>query len=129
MRISAMMTVVLCLWAGMPAAEPLLGLWQTAKDDNGHSGLIEVTPCGETLCGELVRSFDADGQKIESDHIGRNIISETVPVGDGAYRGSIYSPDRDKTYNARLQLDGDRLQVRGCVFGICRDGGSWKRVK
>lgn len=129
MRYLAMTTMAFGLWAGMSMAEPLVGLWQTAKDDNGDSGLIEVTPCGDALCGELVKSYNAAGQEIESTHIGRNIISDTVPTGDGAYRGKIYSPDRDKTYNARLQLDGDRLDVSGCVFGICRDGGRWKKIR
>jgi uncharacterized protein (DUF2147 family) len=25
-------------------------------------------------------------------------------------------------------LNGDTLAVRGCVLGICRDGGTWTRV-
>jgi hypothetical protein len=41
--------------------------------------------------------------------------------------GQVWSPDRDKTYNSRLQLIGDTLAVSGCVFGICRDGGAWIR--
>ncbi len=52
-----------------------------------------------------------------------------VAQGDGAYGdGKIWSPDRDKTYNSKMQLSGDALQVSGCVFGICRDGGTWQRV-
>jgi len=26
-------------------------------------------------------------------------------------------------------LEGDMLKVSGCVFVICRDGGTWMRVK
>ncbi|SEK39532.1 Uncharacterized conserved protein, DUF2147 family [Roseovarius azorensis] len=129
MRKLMMMTAVLGLSAGTAMAEPLLGTWRTAKDDNGHSGLVEVAPCGAKLCGKLVKSFDAEGNEMASKNIGRNIISETAPTGDGQYKGKVYAPDRDKTYNSRLQLSGNTLKVSGCVLGICRDGGSWQKVE
>lgn len=53
-----------------------------------------------------------------------------VAYGDGFYDdGQIYSPDRDKTYDSEMQLSGNSLEVKGCVIGICRSGGTWKRVK
>ncbi|WP_341366431.1 DUF2147 domain-containing protein [Yoonia sp. BS5-3] len=116
-------------FAGAAFADPLEGLWQTAQDDNGNFGHIQVAPCGPALCGTLVRSFDASGNEIASNFTGRNIISETTPSGGGQYRGKVYSPDRDKTYNSRLQLNGNSLSVSGCVLGICRDGGTWTRVQ
>ena len=49
--------------------------------------------------------------------------------GSGAYSGGkVYSPDRDKTYNSKMQLSGNKLAVSGCVLGICRDGGTWTRL-
>ena len=58
------------------------------------------------------------------------IVWDMVAYPDGLYDdGQIYSPDRDKTYNGDMTLSGDSLKVRGCVLGICRDGGTWKRVK
>lgn len=129
MRKLVMMTAVLGLGAGAAMAEPLLGTWLTSKDDNGNSGLIEVAPCGNALCGTLVKSYDETGKEMQSDNIGRHIISETVPTGGGEYKGKVYSPDRDKTYKSRLQLQGDRLKVSGCVLFICRDGGTWQKVE
>lgn len=125
-----MMTAVATIaFAGAAFADPLEGLWQTAADDNGNFGHIQVAPCGAALCGTLVKSFDAGGNEIASDFTGRNIISETVARGGGEYRGKVYAPDRDKTYNSRLQLSGSSLSVSGCVLGICRDGGTWSRVQ
>ncbi|WP_411890580.1 DUF2147 domain-containing protein [Yoonia sp. SDW83-1] len=115
--------------AGAAFADPLEGVWQTSRDDNGNFGHIQVAPCGPTLCGTLVRSFDSSGSEVSSDLTGSTIISETVARGGGEYRGKVYSPDRDKTYNSRLQLSGNSLAVSGCVFGICRDGGTWTRVQ
>ena len=116
------------LMLGAAHAEPLLGTWQTAKDDNGNFGHIEVAPCGDALCGTLIKSFDSAGAVIPSDHTGSHIISATKQRGDGEYRGKVFSPDRGKTYNSKLQLTGDTLSVSGCVFGICRDGGTWSKL-
>lgn len=129
MKKIAMTAAALIALAAPAMADPLEGMWQTSRDDNGNSGIIEVAPCGAALCGTLVRSFDAKGNDMASANIGRQIISETVAQGGGAYRGKVWSPDRDKTYNSRLQLTGDALAVSGCVFGICRDGGAWTRVQ
>lgn len=111
------------------AADPLEGNWRTAKDDNGNSGLIKVAPCGDALCGVLVQSYDSAGKAFKSENQGRQIISATKPTGNGQYKGKVYSPDRGKTYNSKLQLTGNKLKVSGCVFGICRDGGTWTRTK
>jgi uncharacterized protein (DUF2147 family) len=122
-------TAALVLLAGAGAAEPLTGLWQTAPDDNGNVGIIEVAPCGGALCGTLVAAFDPSGERVSSPFVGRQIIWDTVPTEGGEYRGRIYAPDRDKEYNSRLLLAGDRLTVSGCVMGLCREGGTWIRVE
>ena len=110
------------------AADPLEGMWRTAKDDNGNSGMIQVAPCGNALCGTLIKAYDSSGNEMDSPNIGRKIISETVSSGEGSYRGKVYSPDRDKTYKSKLTLTGSTLAVEGCVLGICRDGGTWTRA-
>ncbi|VAW03707.1 FIG00027233: possible membrane protein [hydrothermal vent metagenome] len=128
MKKFAISAMALVFSAGMTMADPLEGLWRTAGDDNGDSGLIKVAPCGNQLCGTLIKAYDANGAEIESDNIGRNIISETVARGGGSYTGKVYSPDRDKTYKSKLQMTGDTLKVRGCIAFICRDGGTWQKV-
>lgn len=129
MRGAILAAVVMAMTAGGAMAEPLLGTWRTAPDDNGNTGLIQVAPCGAQICGTLVKSFDGAGKEMSSPNTGKMIISETVNAGGGAYKGKVWSPDRNKTYNSRLELNGDSLKVSGCVLGICRDGGSWTRVK
>ncbi len=123
-------TAFLLLGSGMAmAADPLEGMWRTAADDNGNSGLIKVAPCGAKLCGTLVKAYDSNGKEMASNNIGRQIISETANNGGGKYSGKVYSPDRNKTYKSKLVLSGNSLNVSGCVLGICRKGGTWKKVK
>ena len=112
------------------AAEPVEGIWQTKPDDNGNFGHIEIKPCGEAYCGTLIKAFDGAGAQIESPNGGRQIVWDMMASGDGNYEdGKVWSPDRDKTYNSYMILQGDGLTVKGCVLGICRDGGTWSRVQ
>jgi uncharacterized protein (DUF2147 family) len=117
------------LTAGTALADPAEGVWQTAPDDNGNFGHVQVTTCGTAVCGTLVRAYDAGGQEIASPNVGRRIVWDMEPRGDGQYAGGkVYSPDRERTYNGRLTLTPRGLAVEGCVMGICRDGGTWARV-
>ena len=109
------------------AADPIEGFWRTIGDDNGNSGLIEVAPCGTKICGVLITAYDSSGAEISSENVGNQIIWNTVNKGGGVYRGKVWSPDRDKTYNSKLILTGDQLSVSGCVLGVCREGGVWSR--
>lgn len=123
------------LFALPAAADPIEGLWQTLVLDDGSYGHVEITPCNDgKFCGRLVRGFRSDGQtstRTEDDpNIGRYLVWDMEPLGNGEYGGGkIYAPDRDKTYNGQMILTGDRLTVKGCVLFVCRDGGTWARVR
>jgi uncharacterized protein (DUF2147 family) len=115
--------------AGMAAADPVFGNWRTAPDDNGNTGLIQVQACGAKICGTLVKAYDGAGAEMASPNVGKRIIWDMEPKGDGAYgNGKVWSPDRDKTYNSKMQLSGDSLAISGCVLMVCRDGGTWTRA-
>ena len=130
MKKLALAAVLASLGTAAFAADPVVGTWQTKPDDNGNFGHVQIKPCGPAFCGTLVRAFDGSGKQIESDNVGRKLVWDMVAYGDGLYDdGKVYSPDRDKTYNSEMQLSGNSLTVKGCVLGICRDGGTWSRVK
>jgi len=69
MKMFALVATLVTL-AGAALADPLEGLWRTAPDDNGNSGLIEVAPCGAALCGTLIRALDASGAEMARDNVG-----------------------------------------------------------
>ncbi len=129
MKLTAIISALLLLAAPV-LADPVEGLWKTKPDDNGNFGHVQIAPCADRFCGVLVEAFDGSGAVKPSDNIGKLIIRDMIPQGDGYYDGGkVWSPDRDKTYKSNMQLTGDRLAVKGCVLGICRDGGTWVRVK
>ena len=111
------------------AADPVEGIWRTKPDDNGKYGQVRIAPCGALLCGTLIRAFDNTGTEIPSENIGKLIVWDMAPEGDGSYGGGkVWAPDRDKTYNSKMELTGSTLAVSGCVLGglICR-ASEWSR--
>lgn len=129
----AVMAAVMAAFGAFAAvADPVEGVWQTLPDDNGRYGHVEITPCGGAFCGVLVRAFEADGtENPDAENIGRQIVWDMQAEGAGSYgAGKVWAPDRDKTYRAVMELDGDSLAVSGCVMGglICR-ASQWQRVR
>lgn len=130
MKTLAPLAALAMLAATSALADPVEGTWKTAPDDNGNFGHVQIAPCGAKYCGTLVRAYDGAGKQIQSPNLGKRIVWDMQALGSGEYgKGKVWSPDRDKTYNSKMQLSGDRLAVSGCVLGICRDGGQWSRVK
>jgi len=112
-------------------ADPVEGTWKTKPDDNGNFGHVQIAPCGAKICGTLVKAFDSSGKPVSSPNIGKKIVWDMQAAGGGAYAdGKVWAPDRDKTYNSKMQMNGDMLAVSGCVLGglICR-ASDWSRVK
>jgi len=110
-------------------ADPVLGLFKTQPDDNGNFGHVEIYECGGAICGVIRKAFNPDGSPRQSQNIGKRMIWDMRPQGDGQYgKGRIWAPDRDKVYSSKMELSGNSLTVSGCVMGICR-AQSWSRVQ
>ena len=115
--------------AGPAFADPVEGTWKATPDDNGNYGHIKISKCGAKFCGTLVKSFGPSGAALDSPNNGRKLIWDMTADGGGYYSGGkVYAPDRDKTYSSKMIMKGNTLTVKGCVMGICRTGGTWKRL-
>ncbi|MHC0054129.1 DUF2147 domain-containing protein [Actibacterium sp. D379-3] len=116
----------ICL-AGTAIADPVEGTWQTEVDDGGY-GHVKIVPCGEQICGTLVRSFTEAGE-VNSPDNGKQIIWDMQVKGGGAYGGGkILNPKMGKVFKSKMTLQGDLLKVSGCVGPICKKQ-NWRRVK
>lgn len=111
------------------AAEEATGLWRTESTAEGHLE-VRIAPCGTgALCGTIERARDTSGQAQPYPHTGRQMISGMEPAGPGAWRGGrIWDPRNDRTFNSRMSVSGDRLNVAGCILGICQQQ-TWTRVR
>jgi uncharacterized protein (DUF2147 family) len=113
--------------AGAQSTTPV-GVW---LHDNKRIE-IEITPCGETLCGKLVwfkRPNDAQGLPLVDLNnpdsalrarplIGLVVLNGLRRTGENTWEnGSIYDPDDGATYNASMSMQDDgALQVRAYVL-------------
>jgi uncharacterized protein (DUF2147 family) len=103
------------------ATTPVEGYW---KNPIG-SAIIQIAPCGETLCGKVVWA-SARGQhevaKNTSNVVGTTVLTN-LKYARGHWAGSLYVPDDNIHVSAKLQLIGDgRMKLTGCgLMGlICR---------
>ncbi|HVZ05229.1 DUF2147 domain-containing protein [Hyphomicrobium sp.] len=89
------------------AASDPTGIW---INDTGR-GAIEIRPCGDKLCGNVVWVKNAEDAK----GCGKQIIGDVASVGGGHWdNGWIYSPERGRKYNVELTpLDNGKLRVTG----------------
>ena len=115
-------------FSGMAAADPAHGIWQTEPDD-GAFAFVEMESCGEAVCGSIIRTFNSEGE-YQSENIGRQIVIDMVPQGEGRYEGSVWRPSNDRVYIGRMAVEGDALTLRGCVVGglICARQ-NWVRIQ
>ncbi len=118
------------------ATEPI-GIWLTQKGD----ARIRVSHCGKALCGTVAWIKDAidpqtgkppvdeknpDPTKRQRRIIGIRIFTMSAN-GQGGWAGPIYNSDDGQTYNGKLVLHGDQLEVDGCAGVLC-GGEVWRRV-
>lgn len=127
MRKSIMTIAALLLGAGAAMADPVEGIWQTQPDDGAYAH-VKMAPCGNKYCGTMVRTFKSDGE-YKSPNLGKKLVIDMVPTGAGKYEGQVWRPSNNKMYKGKLELNGNRLQMAGCVAGglICAKQ-TWARV-
>lgn len=114
--------------AGAAAADPVLGIWKTQPDDGSYAH-IQMAECGAAVCGKIARTFNSDGE-YQSPNIGKTLVIDMVPNGDGSYEGKVWRPSNDIVYIGKMDMAGNSLALRGCVAGglICSKQ-TWMRIK
>ena len=116
------------LIAGAASADPIEGLWQTQPDE-GAFAHVQITPCGGAFCGTITRAFK-DKAEFQSPNIGKQIVIDMVPQGEGKYKGKVLRPADNKIYNGKASVSGNTMQLAGCVAGglICKNQ-TWAKLQ
>lgn len=109
------MTILLAALLGSAftanAAEPIVGNWKTAT-----GATAQIAPCGSSFCVTLKSG------KFAGKQIGKM-------SGKGAsYKGEITDPETDKTYSGSGSVDGNSLQMKGCVLAVLCKSQTWSRL-
>ena len=114
--------------AGAALADPIEGVWKTQEDDGAYAH-VRIAPCGSAYCGTIVRTFDANGE-YKSPNIGKQLVRNMEPAGNGRYEGKVWRPSNNKVYIGKIDLNGNAMKLAGCVAGglICAKQ-NWSRVR
>lgn len=139
--LAAFVSCLMLLSTGAAALESkdILGQWVTSEDKS----IVEIYSCGDTCCLKIIwlkEPLEVDGtvklDKNNPDPENRGVEILGLTIGKGfAFNGkslwkggTIYDPENGKSYSCRMELDGDRLSVRGFI-GIALLGRTeiWKR--
>lgn len=132
MKASFLAATILALSGTTPAraTTPIEGVWANPK----RSVTVRIGACGPTLCGRVVAASASardDAARAGTERlIGTELMSGLEPIGEGAWRGDIFVPDRNVRAQGELHLTGPRtLDVEGCAMGglICKTQ-TWTRV-
>jgi uncharacterized protein (DUF2147 family) len=121
MQIAAFASVTLGAGAAL-ASEPT-GIWY----DHTGRGAVEISKCGNQLCGRVVWVKDAQN----SSACGMQIIGNVKPVAGGAWDGGwIYDPDQDTKYSVELTPVGAQsLKVVGYMGSkLLSETMMWRRA-
>lgn len=122
------------------SAQDIKGTWLTEEGE----ARVNIEACGTQLCGKIVwlkQPTDAKGVALKDANnsdatlrsrpiLGLTLLEMTGNGSDG-WKGSLYDPNRGKTFSGTAKLKGgDKLVVEGCAVGglIC-DDETWTRVK
>ncbi len=126
MKKLALTLAALVGFAGAAFADPLEGSWRTEVDDGAYA-YVTIAPCGAAMCGVIAQTFNASGE-YQSENIGRQIVINMAPQGGNAYEGQVWRPSNNKIYLGKMDLNGNTVQLRGCVAGglIC-SSQTWTR--
>lgn len=113
--------------AGAAQADPALGTWQTQVDDSRYAH-VKMAPCGSAICGTIVKTF-LNGEDYKSPNLGKKLVREMTPSGNGKYAGKVWRPSNGKIYVGKMTVQGNALKLSGCVAGglICSKQ-TWKRL-
>jgi uncharacterized protein (DUF2147 family) len=116
--------------AAAPAAarDPIEGLWK-------HGPMVvEIAPCGDDLCGTVVKASALQQQKAERGSgtrlIGSRLITGIEPTGPGTYKGRVFAADRNVYASGSVhQLSPNELEVKGCVLMVICKSRTYVRVR
>jgi Uncharacterized protein conserved in bacteria len=122
------------------AASPdmAIGKWRTPS----RQGVVEITSCGESLCGKVLESDGIRANADLRDEKNKDAAKRTRKVKGlqmlGGFKreddkwsgGWIYNPEDGGTYKATITpADKNTLKLKGCVvWPLCKTQ-TWTRLR
>ena len=130
-------TVALSL-SGQALAADITGRWSTPA----NGGQVEVSHCGNSLCGKLLTSDHIKADPAVRDARNKDAAQRDRPLkglqllwgfngGPGKWTGGkVYNPTDGGTYAGTIELvSADQLKLKGCIVAPLCKTEVWTRLK
>lgn len=134
MRAFAVLTalsVAVSIAAPAAAQKPVTptGVWQSP----GGNTRLRLSKCGQNICGKVAwASPQAKADAARGGHpnlIGMNLFEDFNRTGPAEFRGRVFVPDINRSFNGTLTVqDPKTIVVRGCLLrntGCRRETWTW----
>ena len=135
------LTGILSLMSLVVSSQTIFGKWIMANENGIETSIVEIYEKDEKVYGKIVNIIanedkDALCEKCTGEEYNQPILGLEIIKGlefDGTYyrNGSLFSPQKGKSYKCRLSLDKDNpniLEVRAYVAFIY-ETQYWRRVE
>ncbi|MBX9458231.1 MAG: DUF2147 domain-containing protein [Rhizobium sp.] len=122
MKTSLLIASVLALGgATMAQAADLNGNW--ARSDG--KARVKIAKCGGDICA--TNTWIKPGTP--SEKTGDVLVMKIEKVAENQYSGSAFDPQRDRSYNIKLDVAENKMTTTGCILGglLCK-GVGWTRI-
>ncbi|MHA6724114.1 DUF2147 domain-containing protein [Sphingomonas sp. RS2018] len=135
MRSLLVSAVLVVSTPALAAPAPVTGRWLTLEG----KAIVEVAPCGQTMCGRIVRILKprAGGPAVDANNPDAKLRTRPIQgmailtgftADDDRWRGRIYDPESGRTYRSELRAVGNTLKVKGCIGPFCKTQ-DWTRTR
>ena len=122
--------------AGLAVAlAPASAIAKSGLEGRWKNGAMEIVigPCGQALCGRVVRASAKQQAKAENGSgthlLGARVIDNIQPSGPRTWRADVFVASRNMNARGTIEQVGpDRLAVRGCVLAFICKTTHWDRI-
>ena len=113
--------------------ENISGLFRTETSDKGGYLIVEMGPCQKNknlTCGVIKDAlWEDNSSKIDDyEHLNKPIVWGMKNISPGKFKkGKIWRPTDNKTFNSKMEVEGDNLKVSGCILLLC-SSQVWQKI-
>ena len=139
MKLPILAAAALALSVSAPAfAQDVTGLWQTQT----NGGQVEISRCGNSLCGKLVTSDHIKTDPTIKDTKNKDTAQRSRPLknmqmlydftgGPSKWTGGkVYNAADGGTYSGTITLvSANALKLKGCIVAPFCKTETWTRIK
>ena len=134
--------IILFTASAVAQQDSVFGKWKTIDDETGEAkSIVEIYKKGDKVYGKIIDILNpqdrdklciyCEGEDYNKPVLGLDIIKNLERDDDEYTGGTVFDPEKGKTYKAKIWIENDnpdKLYLRGYIAFLYRTQ-EWIRVK